>query len=148
MVLNVSGFTRLAAAACLFIGLAMPAGAQEGGQGKAISLQLNKAADSDAGCRLTFVVKNDTQSLLEKTTYELAVFDASKTVLKLFSFDFGRLPQGKTRVVEFALADIKCSGISRILVNTSPACTADGSASTVCLDALKTSSLIKIVFDQ
>jgi hypothetical protein len=139
---------RIAAAVCLLLGLAAPAGAQESAQDKAISLELNKAADSEAGCRLTFVVKNDTQSLLEKTSYELAVFDSEKTVLKLFSFDFGRLPKGKTKVVEFALAEIKCSGISRILVNTSPACTADGAASTICLDALKTSSLIKIVFDQ
>jgi hypothetical protein len=144
MVSYVSGLMRIAAAACLFLGLAAPAGAQE----KVISLELNKAADSEAGCRLTFVVKNDTQSLLEKTSYEFAVFDEAKTVLKLLAFDFGRLPQGKTRVIEFALAGIKCSGVSRILVNTSPACTADGSASTICLDALKTSSLIKIVFDQ
>jgi hypothetical protein len=144
MVLNVSGFTRLAAAACLFIGLAMPAAAQE----KVISIELNKAADSEAGCGLTFVVKNDTKMLLEKTTYELAVFDASKTVVKLFSFDFGRLPRGKTRVAGFAVAGVACSGISRLLVNTAPACVADGADSTICLDALRTSSLIKIVFDQ
>jgi hypothetical protein len=117
-------------------------------QEKVIAIELNKTTSSDAGCRLTFVVKNDTQSLLEKTSYEIAAFDAAKTVMKLLVFEFGRLPVGKTKVVEFALAGVACTDISRILVNTSPACVADGAASTICLDALKTSSLVQIVFDQ
>jgi hypothetical protein len=117
-------------------------------QEKAITIELNKATNSEAGCRLTFVVKNDTESLLDKTSYEIAAFDAAKTVMKLLVFEFGRLPVGKTKVVEFALAGVACTDISRILVNTSPACMADGQASTVCLDALKTSSLIPIMFDQ
>ena len=68
--------------------------------------------------------------------------------MKLLKFEFGRLPVGKTKVVEFALAGVACTNISRILVNTSPECVADGAASTVCLDALRTSSLTQIVFDQ
>lgn len=115
---------------------------------KAISIELNKAANTEQGCRLTFVVKNDTQSLLEKTSYEIAAFDTSKTVMKLLVFEFGRLPVQKTKVVEFALAGVACADISRILVNTAPECIADGSASTICLDALRTSSLAQIVFDQ
>ena len=79
---------------------------------------------------------------------EIAAFDASKTVMKLLVFEFGRLPVGKTKVVEFALAGVACTNISRILVNTSPECVADGAASTVCLDALRTSSLTSVVFDQ
>lgn len=122
-----------------------PAGAADD---KTIAIELNKTTDTDAGCRLTFVVKNDTASLLEKTSYEIAAFDASKTVMKLLKFEFGRLPVGKTKVVEFALAGVACTNISRILVNTSPECVADGAASTVCLDALRTSSLTQIVFDQ
>lgn len=133
--------TAIVAAALVSAGAAS---AQE----KVVGIELNKAASSDAGCRLTFVVKNDTQSLLEKTSYEIAAFDASKTVMKLLVFEFGRLPVGKTKVVEFALAGVACTDISRILVNTSPACIADGAASTICLDALRTSSLIPIVFDQ
>lgn len=122
-----------------------PAGAADD---KTIAIELNKTTDTDAGCRLTFVVKNDTASLLEKTSYEIAAFDGSKTVMKLLKFEFGRLPVGKTKVVEFALAGVACTNISRILVNTSPECVADGAASTVCLDALRTSSLTQIVFDQ
>lgn len=114
----------------------------------AIAIELNKTTSADTGCRLTFVVKNDTPSLLEKTSYEIAAFDASKTVMKLLVFEFGRLPAGKTKVVEFALAGVGCADISRILVNTAPECIADGAASTLCLDALRTTSLTQIVFDQ
>ena len=83
-----------------------------------------------------------------KGSYEIAAFDAAKTVTKLLVFEFGRLPVGKTKVVEFALAGVACADISRILVNTAPECVADGAASTICLDALRTKSLSQIVFDQ
>ena len=122
--------------------------ARAAGDEKIIAIELNKAANNETGCRLTFVVKNDTGSLLDKASYEIAAFDAAKTVTKLLVFEFGRLPVGKTKVVEFALAGVGCTDISRILVNTAPECVADGGASTICLDALRTSSLSQIVFDQ
>jgi hypothetical protein len=144
MILRKAGVFCAAALTCLSPLAAGAAAADD----KAIAIELNKATSTDAGCRLTFVVKNDTQSLLEKTSYEIAAFDTSKTVMKLLVFEFGRLPVGKTKVVEFALSGVPCDGISRILVNNSPECVADGAASTICLDALRTTSLAKIVFDQ
>jgi hypothetical protein len=143
MILRIAVFLRAIVILSALL-LARHAGAED----KTIAIELNKATDTDAGCRLTFVVKNDTPSLLEKTSYEIAAFDAKKTVMKLLVFEFGRLPAGKTKVVEFALAGVGCTGISRILVNTAPECIADGAASTVCIDALRTSSLSQIVFDQ
>jgi hypothetical protein len=142
-ILRGAGIFGAVLAACL----ALPT-AGRAADDKVIAIELNKATNTDAGCRLTFVVKNDTQSLLEKTSYEIAAFDTSKTVMKLLVFEFGRLPVGKTKVVEFALSGVPCDGISRILVNNSPECVADGAASTLCLDALRTTSLSKIVFDQ
>jgi hypothetical protein len=115
---------------------------------KAVAIELNKATDAGGGCRLTFVVGNQTGSLLDKLSYEVAVFDAKKTVMKLVLFEFGRFPVGKTKVVELALTGVACSNISRILVNTAPACVADGADSTICLDALRTSSQANIAFDQ
>jgi hypothetical protein len=144
MILRKAGVFCAAALTCLSPLAAGAAAADD----KAIAIELNKATSTDAGCRLTFVVKNDTQSLLEKTSYEIAAFDTSKTVMKLLVFEFGRLPVGKTKVVEFALSGVPCDSISRILVNNSPECVADGAASTICLDALRTTSLAKIVFDQ
>jgi hypothetical protein len=147
MILRVAVFLR-AIATLLAILSALFVARHASADDKAIAIELNKATDTDAGCRLTFVVKNATPSLLEKTSYEIAAFDAKKAVMKLLVFEFGRLPAGKTKVVEFALAGIGCTGISRILVNTAPECIADGAASTICIDALRTSSLSEIVFDQ
>jgi len=144
MVLRVASFlSAIVLASAQFVSSSMAAGDQ-----KAIAIELNKVSDNDAGWRVNFVLTNGTESLLEKTSYEIAAFDAAKTVMKLLVFEFGRLPIGKTKVVEFALAGVACTGISRILVNTAPECIADGAASTICLDALRTTSLSQIVFDQ
>ena len=142
--MRVSVFLKAAVLASISLISLDRAAAQE----KTVAIELNKATSAEAGCRLTFVVKNDTQSLLEKVSYEIAAFDAKKTVMKLLVFEFGRLPVGKTKVVEFALSGVACTDISRILVNTAPECIADGAASTICLDALRTTSLSQIVFDQ
>lgn len=52
----------LGLAALTSVAMAGGVGAQE----KTIAIELNKVMNTDAGCRLTFVVKNDTQALLEK----------------------------------------------------------------------------------
>lgn len=115
---------------------------------KALSIELNKTADSGAGCRLTFVAKNDTGAPLDKASYEIAVFDTKNQVARLLIFEFGSLAVGKTKVVEFEYPSLACNGISRILVNTSPECLSEGAASPVCLNGLKTSSLSTVAFDQ
>lgn len=115
---------------------------------KALSIELNKTANSGAGCRLTFVAKNDTGAPLDKASYEIAVFDANNQVARLLIFEFGSLAIGKTKVVEFEYPSLACNGISRILVNTSPECVSEGAASPVCLNDLKTSTLSTVAFDQ
>jgi hypothetical protein len=115
---------------------------------KPLAIELNKTSDAGAGCRLTFVARNGTGAALDKTSYEIAVFDSAKQVAKLLIFEFGKLPVGKTKVVEFEFADLGCKDISRVLVNTSPECISGGQESPVCLDNLQTTSLSEIAFGQ
>jgi hypothetical protein len=117
-------------------------------QDKPLAIELNKTSDAGAGCRLTFVATNGAGVALDKASYEIAVFDARKQVAKLLIFEFGRLPIGKTRVVEFEFADLGCKDISRVLVNTSTECVSGGQDTQICLDNLQTSSLSEIAFDQ
>ena len=117
-------------------------------QDKPLAIELNKTSDAGPGCRLTFVATNGTGVALDKASYEIAVFDARKQVAKLLIFEFGRLPSGKTRVVEFEFADLGCKDISRVLVNTSPECVSGGQDTQICLDNLRTGSLSEIQFDQ
>lgn len=127
---------------------ATPAASTTDEAGQALSIELNKSTDAGAGCRLTFVAKNDTGAALEKASYEIAVFDSKNQVARLLIFEFGALAMGKTLVREFEYPDLTCANISRILVNTSPECVSGGQASAVCLGSLKTSSLSSIQFNQ
>lgn len=110
-----------------------------------IELELNTAADVDGGCRLTYVATNATATALEKTSYEVAVFDTDGIVQKLLVLDFGFLPSGKTRVVQFDLPEQACPKISRISVNSPAECQAASGPSNVCRDNQLLSSRVPTI---
>jgi hypothetical protein len=110
------------------------------------SLELNSAKDNENGCRLTYVAKNKTGVVLEKTSYEVVVFDKDGGVAQFLILEFGKLPVNKTKVVQFELNGQKCADISRLLINDVSDCEADGQTVPICLDALTTSSRTSINF--
>lgn len=128
----------LLAAACL----ASPAAAQTTGN---IALELNTATDEGSGCRLTYVATNGTPVGLEKSSYEVAVYDAEGIVKRLLVLEFGWLPSGKTRVVQFDLPDQSCSTISRISVNGPVECTSAEGEQTICRDNQLLSSRVRTI---
>jgi hypothetical protein len=116
---------------------------------KEFSLELNNAAEtSTGGCRLTYVATNRTGQALAKNSYEVAVFNSEGVVSRILVLEFGALTDGKTKVVQFDLADQGCSDISRIVVNAVSDCElADGSGQgDFCMSALVTSSRATIQF--
>lgn len=123
----------------------LPAAGQAEGR---LSLEINTAVQTDQGnCRLVFVAFNDTGVALERTEYEVAIFDAEGTVSRLLVLKIGALVAGKTRVLQFELPATECSGISRIIVNDASACAdARGASSDLCMSALAASSRIGIGF--
>ncbi len=123
---------RPALAAALLAGAAFgqPALAQTGN----VELELNTAQDQAAGCRLTYVATNATGVSLEKVSYEVAVFDNEGLVKRLLVLEFGWLPSGKTRVVQFDLPEQGCGDISRISVNGAVECASSAGEQTVCRD--------------
>ena len=133
--------TALAASA---LALAVPAAGFA--QDKAISIELNDATNADTACRLVFVAINRSGVLLDKTSYDFVTFDTEGKVGRSITFHFGRLPVGKTKVVQFDLPGQPCETISRLLVNDIAECTVDGKASDICIDALTTSTRAKIEF--
>lgn len=112
------------------------------------SVELNGAAETEAGaCRLTFVASNQTGAALDRTAYEIALFDGAGTVTRLLLLEFGVLVEGKTKILQFELAETSCGSISRLLINDVAACDlTGGGASTLCLDALEASSRTAIQF--
>ena len=115
-------------------------------QENSFSLELNSAKDNENGCRLTYVAKNNTGVVLEKTSYEVVVFDKDGGVAQFLILEFGNLPINKTKVVQFELNDQKCADISRLLINDVSDCITGGKTVPICLDALKTKSRTKIDF--
>lgn len=125
---------------------AMPVSAQTAA---ALSMELNAAADTAEGsCRLTYVVRNGTETALDRATYEVGIFDQQGIVQRMLALDFGALDAGKTRILQFDLAGSPCAAISQIVVNTAPACIrrGDGAASGICIEGLEVSSRTAIRF--
>jgi hypothetical protein len=139
-------FNILACAGLAAASFVAPASAQEAQE---FVLELNNAAETTSGgCRLTYVASNNTGQALEKTSYEVAVFDAQGVVSRILVLEFGALTVGKTKVVQFDLADQTCANISRIVVNNVAECAlADGSGTgDFCLKGLVTNSRATIQF--
>lgn len=109
-------------------------------------LELNNASDVDGSCRLTYVATNNTGVGLEKTSYEVAIFDGEGRVSNLLVLEFGQLPIAKTKVVQFDLKGSPCSKISRIVVNNLAECESADGTHDFCLTALITSSRTDIQF--
>jgi hypothetical protein len=114
----------------------------------ALSLELNSVGDTaDGGCRLTYVANNGMAAALEKTSFQMAVFDGTGSVTRLIVLDFGALTVGKTKVVQFDIPGQTCAQISRIVVNDVAQCTSAGGAAVPdCLTTLATASRTAIQF--
>ena len=113
------------------------------------ALELNSAADTSAGsCRLTYVASNDSDTALDRTAYEVAIFDAEGVVTRLLVLEFGALIEGKTKILQFDLAETECASISRIVINDVAGCVqaSDGADSDLCLTGLTASSRTDIEF--
>jgi hypothetical protein len=118
--------------------------------GTEFELQLNNAsATSDGGCRLTYVATNRIGAALSSISYQVAVFDGDGGVTRILVLEFGALRDGKTKVVQFDLADQPCTEISRIVVNGNQECAFkdETQSDTACWDGLVTNTRTAILFD-
>ncbi|PRY26072.1 hypothetical protein CLV78_101165 [Aliiruegeria haliotis] len=110
------------------------------------TLELNNARAAETGCRLTYVAMNATGTDLSATSFEVAVFDQDGKVNRLLILEFGALKDGRTKVVQFDLAEQGCEDISRLLVNSVAECSATEGTAPDCLDVLEASSRTDIDF--
>lgn len=117
--------------------------AQEQGS---FSIELNDAQDISGSCRLVYVAVNSTGKRLEKASYDVFTFDETGKVSQSLVFQFGSFPADKTKVVQFDLAGRECAKISRLLINDATECVVDGQGSSLCIDALKTTTRTSIQF--
>ena len=112
-----------------------------------LAFQLNKAETREGSCQLTFVVQNNTGTVIQKSVYNIAIVDTDGAVSQLVNIEFRPLPVGRPKVQGFGIPGVPCENISAISINEFNECTTDaGEASSLCEDAITQSSRIPIEF--
>jgi hypothetical protein len=112
-----------------------------------LAFQLNKAETREGSCQLTFVVQNDTGTVIQKSIYNIAIVDTEGAVSQLVNIEFRPLPVGRPKVQGFGIPGVPCENISAISINEFNECTTEaGEASSFCEDAITQSSRIPIEF--
>ncbi len=135
------------ALACVALSMPAPLAAQE--SEPSFELDLNSAADTANGsCRLTIVAKNSSDTALDRTAYQIGIFDSDGAFTRLLAVEFGALIENKTKILQFDLPETGCGSIGRILINDVVACEiADGGGdSDLCLNGLTATSRTDIEF--
>ena len=132
-------------AALLFLALSTPVLAQPTAP-VSLNLELNALKATETGCRVTFLATNNLGAPLDRAAIETALFDADGAIDRIVTLDFKGLTAGKTKVLQFELADLPCTGIGRMLINDISACEGAGLVPTACLDNLKTTTKPEITF--
>jgi hypothetical protein len=133
---------------CSILAFALLSGSTgSGAQQKLLTIELNRMQQSQNGCRLSFMAVNKMGTGLEKTALEIVIFDADNIVSQMLLLDFGRLPNDKTKIVEFDLS-LQCEQISRVLVNDIAECAGaeEQNLAEDCFNALRTLNRAEIEF--
>lgn len=111
-----------------------------------LALELNAAQTSERGCRVTFLATNDLGAPLERASVEMALFKGDGAIDRIVTLDFKALSEGKTKVLQFELANLDCADLSRVLVNDITACDGEGLDPAACLAGLVPSARPDITF--
>ncbi len=109
-------------------------------------MQLNNAQTVAEGCQLTFALRNDTGTAIERSAYNMAVVDGQQQVSTLITFEFRALPVGQTKVQQFAMAGDGCEQIAGLVINDFVECATPDGPSPLCESAIEQSSKTTIAF--
>lgn len=129
----------------LLAALVSPSLAQEAAAPQLV-LELNAAQPSERGCRVTFLATNELGAPLERASVEMALFKGDGAIDRIVTLDFKALSEGKTKVLQFELANLDCTDLSRVLINDITACEGEGLEAGACLAGLVPSARPDIVF--
>jgi hypothetical protein len=120
--------------------VAAPSLAQESAPANSLALELNALTPSETGCRISFLATNTLGTELTRSAFEIALFGDSGSIERLVSLEFKAMPEGKTRVLQFDIGELRCDGLGRVLINDVVVCEGEGLDPAICLGRLATSS--------
>ena len=129
---------------CLSLTIVSAAGALA--QDRQLFLELNNMQTDGDVCRVSFVATNNMGVSLEAVSFEVVVFDQDQLVDRILLLEFGELPIGKTRVVQFDLDSASCDQFSRLLINDAARCEGSQLEPRDCVEALQASSRQPVTF--
>jgi hypothetical protein len=140
----ISGFSRLFYLSLVFCLLSNPANADD----DVIIIELNKAENTEQGCRPLFLFDNRTDHQLNRFQVELVLFDDKGVYSKQILLDMAPLYKDKKTLASFLLADTECDQIGSMLVNDLPACENSVGGTLDCLALLEVTSKSEIPLEK
>jgi hypothetical protein len=105
-------------------------------------VELNAAENVEARCRMTFVIENMKDAVIDSLRLDLVVFNREGILHRRNVVEFGPMRGSKTNVRNYTV-DGNCDQIGSILVNDITACTPGDAGA--CLDGLALSTRVASV---
>lgn len=112
-----------------------------------IQLELNQIQPTqNGGCRLSIIATNGLERPMDKLGLEIVAFNKNEQVDQFLRLDFSRISAGKTKVLQFDLANKPCDSLSRLHINDVLNCVPASVSDVYCPDLLKLSNKTPIQF--
>jgi hypothetical protein len=111
-----------------------------------LRLELNKAEQSAASCRLTFRVTNHFPVRLDDINVEIYFTDKKGVVMQSVQFPFAAVAAGKSRFARFDIHDTACTDIGAMFVNEFKSCKGPTDMAEQCSDTLEVANLTALSF--
>lgn len=105
-----------------------------------LSVELNAQETTEAGCLLSFMVRNGHAQEIENVVFETVLFNTAGQVDRLTLFDFGSFPPSRPRVRQFLVDGLACDALGQVLINGASSCKVAGTDSPICDNSLGLSS--------
>ncbi len=113
-----------------------------------ISIELNKAEETEQGCSSLFLFDNQSGHQLNRFQVDLVLFDDKGVHARRLLLDMAPLYEDKKVVASFLMNDLPCSEIGSMLVNALPNCANSTGADLDCLGMLDVSSRSSIPLEK
>jgi len=113
-----------------------------------ISIELNKAEDTEQGCNSLLLFDNQSGHQLNRFQVDLVLFDDKGVHARRLLLDMAPLYDDKKVVASFLMNDLACNQIGSMLVNALPNCANSTGAELDCLGMLDVSSKSSIPLEK
>lgn len=113
-----------------------------------IGIELNKAEQTEEGCRPLFLFDNRSGHQLNAFQVEIVLFDDKGVYAQKVLLDMAPLYEDKKVLASFLMSDLACDEIGSMLVNALPTCANSTGTDLDCLAMLDVTSRSSITLEK